>query len=512
MIRAPEQPILLAPTRGLLLVETHKSTAGGNSRRAGGMKRGMSSDEPPEHPPIVIRKCVRKKRRVHKDANESFDESLSAILAHGNEEDTCKAIGMISSTYGTCKIMTGMYEKAREGKLCDAVFLVGGEECPAHKAALATASDVFESMFTNGMKESRDGDDGPIKVRLGPEVTVDVFRDVLKFVYLGSVEVTSDSVLSLLRVGDMYQVKGLVRAVESLLIKKVCVGNCVGEWRRAVDNNLAGLRRAALECIGENLEKLYSDSGFQHLLQELIMEILMSKAIKNTALKVKAFVSWVLVDQPGRREKCDSMLCLLPHDGLDTREDISSAGIELVKLCSFSERARWMVSFLFKKGARPQMDCVGITNRDSNWIVRDLKSTTHRRLMEFSEEVCGILRCKDEVSTIWISAPDRSFRARIIIHSPDLFGNDLFRSISMHVDNFEVDYRSIVVPLTFRIGMMDNYGRPHFSSIQSAEFRRDAPFHVIRSFISHKKLKINRKGLYNPSKDSVKLVVLLYRR
>merc|ERR1712013_93791 len=62
----------------------------------------------------------------------------------------------------------------------DVIFVVGGEEVPAHRCILSARSEYFRAMFRDGMRESHSS--RPIIIN---SVDADVFKVVMQYIYCG---------------------------------------------------------------------------------------------------------------------------------------------------------------------------------------------------------------------------------------------------------------------------------------------------------------------------------------
>ena len=62
----------------------------------------------------------------------------------------------------------------------DVIFIVSGQEIPAHRCILSARSDYFRAMFNNSMRESHTSQ--PIQIN---SVECGVFRAVMQYIYCG---------------------------------------------------------------------------------------------------------------------------------------------------------------------------------------------------------------------------------------------------------------------------------------------------------------------------------------
>ena len=84
----------------------------------------------------------------------------------------------------------------QSAKLADFTFVIGGKEFAVHKAILAAQSPVFAGMFEHEMREQ-------IESRLElTDVEVEVFEQLLRYIYSGKVPEMDKFALDLFVVAD----------------------------------------------------------------------------------------------------------------------------------------------------------------------------------------------------------------------------------------------------------------------------------------------------------------------
>ena len=83
-----------------------------------------------------------------------------------------------------------------KGEQSDIVFVVGKKEFALHKAILAARSAVFAAMFASDLEEKRQG-----RVQI-PDISVEVFEQLLRFVYAGTIPPMDQYALELFIAAD----------------------------------------------------------------------------------------------------------------------------------------------------------------------------------------------------------------------------------------------------------------------------------------------------------------------
>ena len=85
----------------------------------------------------------------------------------------------------------------------DITFAVGTARFRVHKWLLCASSEPFRAMFRNGMRETHAGE---VKIT---EISQDVFRELLAFVYTGQVRLSVTLVMPLLAAADRFEISAL---------------------------------------------------------------------------------------------------------------------------------------------------------------------------------------------------------------------------------------------------------------------------------------------------------------
>ncbi|KAL2948565.1 hypothetical protein AAZX31_20G131300 [Glycine max] len=151
--------------------------------------------------------------------------------------------------------------------LSDVTFLVEGKRFYAHRICLLASSDAFRAMFDGGYteKEARD-----IEI---PNIRWEVFELMMRFVYCGSVDVTLDIALDLLRAANQYLLEGLKRLCEYTIAQDISPENVSSMYELSEAFNAISLRHACILFILEQFDKLSSRPGHSLLIQRIIPEI-----------------------------------------------------------------------------------------------------------------------------------------------------------------------------------------------------------------------------------------------
>ncbi|XP_065035234.1 ARM REPEAT PROTEIN INTERACTING WITH ABF2-like isoform X2 [Musa acuminata AAA Group] len=151
--------------------------------------------------------------------------------------------------------------------LSDVTFLVEGKCFYAHRIALLASSDAFRAMFDGGYRE-KDARDIEI-----PNIRWEVFELMMRFIYTGSVEITTDIAQDLLRAADQYLLEGLKRLCEYAIAQEVYLDNVSSMYELSEAFHAMSLRHNCVMFILEQFEKINTRPGHSHLIQRITPEI-----------------------------------------------------------------------------------------------------------------------------------------------------------------------------------------------------------------------------------------------
>lgn len=151
--------------------------------------------------------------------------------------------------------------------LSDVTFLVEGRRFYAHRIALLASSDAFRAMFDGGYREKEAKD---IEI---PNITWAVFELMMRFIYTGTVEVTTDIAQDLLRAADQYLLEGLKRLCEYSIAQDLTVENFANIYDLAESYHATSLGHMCVLYFLEHHEQMSNMSGYPSLVERLLPEI-----------------------------------------------------------------------------------------------------------------------------------------------------------------------------------------------------------------------------------------------
>lgn len=151
--------------------------------------------------------------------------------------------------------------------LSDVTFLVEGKRFFAHRICLLASSDAFRAMFDGGYRE-KDARDIEI-----PNIRWEIFELMMRFIYTGSIDIKPDIAQDLLRAADQYLLEGLKRLCEYTIAQDISLDNVSSMYELSEAFHAVSLRRASINFILEQNEKLSARPGHLSLIQHILPEI-----------------------------------------------------------------------------------------------------------------------------------------------------------------------------------------------------------------------------------------------
>ncbi|PWZ09844.1 hypothetical protein Zm00014a_002226 [Zea mays] len=117
-----------------------------------------------------------------------------------------------------------------------------------------------------------------------PNIRWDVFELMMRFIYTGSVQVTSEIAQDLLRAGDQYLLEGLKRLCEYTIAKDVNLDNVSDMYDLSEAFHAVSLRHTCILYILEHFNKICTRAGSAQLIQRVIPELrnFLTKALSSS--------------------------------------------------------------------------------------------------------------------------------------------------------------------------------------------------------------------------------------
>lgn len=145
----------------------------------------------------------------------------------------------------------------------DVRFVVEGRVIHAHRAILYARSEYFQHMFNSRMRES-------IQTEIPvPEVSYEVFRAILEYLYSGKVRVTHGKLaVDLLKAADMFRIEGLRNVCVEKVEQAVTVDNAAFVCQVADTHNAQHLKVFCITFMMQNFKEVIKSESFQTLMRQ----------------------------------------------------------------------------------------------------------------------------------------------------------------------------------------------------------------------------------------------------
>lgn len=240
------------------------------------------------------------------------------------------------------KVLLTMLRHPKLETFFDVTFLFDDDEkVNAHKVVLAAASPVFETMFTNGMKES--GKNEHVNIR-NPEWTKESCRMIVDYIYSGHIELNDlDDTLSIIHFACMYQVVDLIKFLERFVLETMDSDHCLQVHSVACQYNLDELEEASSRMMRRCFEELASGDSIGDCPENVFRELIVSGElmVKTERTVADAIVSWADADIEERSGKVDELMSLVRWSNLSEADLLTmskdaitkSSSIKFAKMC-----------------------------------------------------------------------------------------------------------------------------------------------------------------------------------
>lgn len=182
-----------------------------------------------------------------------FDRVLPQESSPQLDDDTVKYEG--GSKHGIKALMV-MDDLRKRQQLCDVTICVGNKQLRAHRIVLCSFSSYFLAMFTGGMAESYEE-----SVTIN-EVDGRAAELLVDYAYTGKLDITVDTVQSLLFASSLFQLTAIQKACSDFLLRQLHPSNCLGIRSFADTHSCAGLFEASEKYIHEHFNDVVQNEEF----------------------------------------------------------------------------------------------------------------------------------------------------------------------------------------------------------------------------------------------------------
>jgi len=170
----------------------------------------------------------------------------------------------------------------------DVIVTCGNKEFKCHKIILTCRSPVFKTMLELNMKEK---ESGRIEIK---DMKLEVFEDLLKYIYCGEAPNIDDHVDELFAAADLYQLQHLKELCEVKLCAGIEITNCINLLVLGELHHASTVKESALKFVSKNLQLINSSEWKKSLvayptLFAEVVEMMISKNNSEDEKKRTAF-------------------------------------------------------------------------------------------------------------------------------------------------------------------------------------------------------------------------------
>ncbi|XP_064605185.1 actin-binding protein IPP-like [Liolophura sinensis] len=200
--------------------------------------------------------------------------------------------------YGST-LLASLSDLLTEGVFTDVTLVVECSEFKAHRIILSACSRYFRAMFVGQLSEVSKEEVGIHGVRS------EIFREILRFIYTGTVDITAENCVDLLEAADMLEVSDVVEGCSDFLKQNLTDDNCIGIYLLADAHGCIPLKTAAETYIHSHFVKVCHCKEFKRLPKDVLIHLLHSEHLHiDTEFQVFASaMDWIMHDLAMRR-KC----------------------------------------------------------------------------------------------------------------------------------------------------------------------------------------------------------------
>ncbi|XP_058825959.1 BTB/POZ domain-containing protein 17 [Topomyia yanbarensis] len=186
-----------------------------------------------------------------------------------------------------------------EQLMSDVVLVVGSNRYPAHRVILCASSDVFQVMLMN--PEWNECRESVIELKEDPMCSM-VFPQFLKYLYVGQIKVSLQTVMPMLELADKYNIKDLVELCVDYMLKHVAKAATQGylvswfQYTISFGSNHVQLTQALQNFLKWNLDIVSESNDFNELCGLILVRLLQQNdlVVKSEFTLFEYLEKWLL--------------------------------------------------------------------------------------------------------------------------------------------------------------------------------------------------------------------------
>lgn len=248
-------------------------------------------------------------------------------------------------------VLAGLTKLRDMQQLFDVVLAVENERLPAHKVVLASCSEYFRAMFTDGLLETRLDE-----IRLNG-VTSKGMRNLIDFAYSSKIDIDADNVEDVLCAANHIQLMPVVEACVNFLKSHIVLTNCVDMLTIAELFTLDDLTSYIYKYISNNFSSIGISAEFCKLSDSQLLKLLqMNYAVDCTETDVlSAVIGWIVHHHGYHPKMAEEILSQLNFSSMTLQGiHLIPNATDLKKMLGDQENADFMQKFLKNVSSSPR--------------------------------------------------------------------------------------------------------------------------------------------------------------
>lgn len=197
--------------------------------------------------------------------------------------------------HGNLNLLLYANENRNKGYLNDVTILIKGDEIYANRLVLCCYSTYFESI----MREKRDRRTYELE-----DVHVRSAAAVIDFIYSGSINICSDTVMKLLETSDKFCVEEVKKYCLEFLQNNTSYENCFEAVHAANIYKCEPLKKSAYAFITKYFDKILQNDSLKHLKKVELLSCFSKMQHNKVEEKwiYEAIMSWIKHDEERKKE------------------------------------------------------------------------------------------------------------------------------------------------------------------------------------------------------------------
>lgn len=168
------------------------------------------------------------------------------------------------------KVLLKLWKQREDEDSCDTVLIAGTEKrrIPAHCTILSVESEYFNKILTAAKRTNMS-----LEVKI-PNVNGEILQRLIGYIYTGSIVISEDSAVELLKAAHMLHLFNVVTACENYLVEQLNPSNCFGFEVLAKRYHCVELLQKSRNYNFKQMLKMYETEEFLSLSAEQMSQLL----------------------------------------------------------------------------------------------------------------------------------------------------------------------------------------------------------------------------------------------